>query len=85
MDGYTSLKGGQKEWDTKAPTVTCGWSQSRACLHAEPVPCRVLDPFMGSGTTVAVAERLGRVGIGVELQTAYLVLARRRTVQAGLL
>jgi DNA modification methylase len=46
---------------------------------------RVLDPFAGSGTTVAVAERLGRVGVGVELKPEYLGLGRRRTVQAGLL
>jgi DNA modification methylase len=46
---------------------------------------RVLDPFAGSGTTVAVAERLGRVGIGVELKPAYLTLARQRTIQMGLL
>jgi DNA modification methylase len=37
------------------------------------------------GTTVAVAERLGRVGIGVELSAPYLRLARQRTIQAGLL
>jgi DNA modification methylase len=39
---------------------------------------RVLDPFAGSGTTVVVAERLGRVGIGVECKSEYLHLARAR-------
>jgi DNA modification methylase len=64
--------------------ATLGWSPG--CAHeADPVPCRVLDPFAGSGTTVAVAERLGRVGIGCELKPEYLALAKRRTVQAGLL
>lgn len=40
--------------------------------------CLVLDPFAGSGTTVAVAESLGRRGIGLELSWDYLQLAKRR-------
>lgn len=43
----------------------------------------VLDPFVGSGTVVAVAERLGRRGVGVDLR--YQDLARERTAQRGLL
>ncbi|WP_408938859.1 DNA methyltransferase [Helicobacter fennelliae] len=27
---------------------------------------RVLDPFMGLGTSVKVADKLGRIGIGIE-------------------
>jgi DNA modification methylase len=42
----------------------------------------VLDPFCGSGTTVAVAERLGRHGVGVDL--TYHGLAKERTAQRGL-
>lgn len=38
----------------------------------------VLDPFMGSGTTALVANRLGRKFIGVELSPAYIRLARAR-------
>jgi DNA methylase/Helix-turn-helix domain len=72
-----------QRWETINRTT--GWAPSCACPPAEPVPCRVLDPFAGSGTTVAVAERLGRVGIGVELKAAYLRLAWARTRQAGLL
>lgn len=44
----------------------------------------VLDPFLGSGTTGAMAERLGRRWIGIELSAEYAALARRRTAQAGL-
>lgn len=47
-----------------------------------PLGGRVLDPFVGSGTVVAVAERLGRRGIGVDL--TYQDLARARTAQRGL-
>ena len=36
----------------------------------------VLDPFMGTGTTVRIAKRLGRHGIGVEQQTHYFELAQ---------
>ena len=39
----------------------------------------VLDPFMGYGTTVAVAERMGRRAIGIELVPEHLEIARGRT------
>ena len=39
----------------------------------------VLDPFAGYGTTVAVAERMGRRAIGIELVPEHLEIARRRT------
>jgi modification methylase len=38
----------------------------------------VLDPFFGTGTTGAVARRLGRRWIGIERETAYLKVARER-------
>jgi modification methylase len=38
----------------------------------------VLDPFFGSGTTGAVARRLGRNYIGIERDATYVELARRR-------
>lgn len=38
----------------------------------------VLDPFFGTGTTGAVAKRLGRRFIGVERDPGYVALARRR-------
>ncbi len=44
----------------------------------------VLDPFSGSGTVLAVAERLGRRGVGTDLNPAYHELAKTRTAQRGL-
>jgi len=43
-----------------------------------PVPCVVADIFAGSGTTVLVAQELGRTGIGIDLSMDYAKLARRR-------
>lgn len=38
----------------------------------------VLDPFMGSGTTIMAAERVGRRGFGLELDPLYVDVAVRR-------
>lgn len=52
-------------------TITTGWQPT--CEHdAEPVPCTVLDPFHGSGTTGIVALRLGRAYVGVDISAEYL-------------
>lgn len=42
----------------------------------------VLDPFTGSGTTGAVAKRLGRNFLGIELNPAYCQMARERIATA---
>lgn len=44
----------------------------------------VLDPFSGSGTTLIVARRLGRKSIGIELNTEYCVMQRKRLAQREL-
>jgi len=52
---------------------------SSSCSHkAEPVPCIVLDPFGGSGTTKNVADRLGRRGVMCELKMEYIDMAKKR-------
>ena len=43
-----------------------------------PVGGVVLDPFLGSGTTGAVAKRLGRQYIGIDLNPAYCQAAEKR-------
>jgi DNA modification methylase len=42
----------------------------------------VLDPFAGSGTTAAVAKKLGRNFIGFERELSYINLARERVEKA---
>jgi DNA modification methylase len=47
-------------------------------LAGAPMGGVVLDPFLGSGTTAAVATEFGRRYIGIELNSAYVALARSR-------
>jgi DNA modification methylase len=63
---------------TKAPTsVTTGWAPT--CEHKAPaLPCVVLDPFCGAGTTGVVAKKLGRKFIGIDLKREYLDMAQKR-------
>ncbi len=41
----------------------------------------ILDPFFGTGTTGAVAKRLGRHWVGIEREDAYIAAARDRIAQ----
>ena len=55
----------------------------KPCIKAGcPEGGTVLDPFAGSGTTLAVAAELGRNGIGCELKPEYIGLAERRIKDA---
>ncbi|MBR8428406.1 MULTISPECIES: DNA-methyltransferase [Burkholderia] len=57
---------------------------ARRCVLAGSRPGDIVfDPFMGSGTTAAVAAGLGRRFVGCELNPAYASLQRERLARAG--
>jgi len=43
----------------------------------------VLDPFLGSGTTVAVAQQWGRRAIGIDIRQSQIELCKRRIANAA--
>lgn len=62
-------------------TRAVGWHPGCACGES-PVPCTVLEPFAGSGTTLAVAIKHGRHAIGIELNPDYKPLIMKRLKEA---
>jgi len=79
--GGERLKGddGKKAHPTQKPE-----SLLFRCLMAASNPGDlILDPFFGTGTTGAVAKRLGRHFIGLERDHTYAALARRRIAEVS--
>ena len=71
------------ECDGTGKTTVEVWSQE--VLERWPTrPAIVLDPFAGSGTTLMVAEELGRWWIGIDICEDYLPQIRKRTAQRSL-
>lgn len=62
---------------------TIGWTAGCECC-ADSVPCTVLDPFAGSGTTGLAANRLGRRAVLIEKSSQYCQIIRQRTRETGL-
>jgi len=61
---------------TQKPVSLMAW-----CLGFFPAARVVLDPFMGSGTTLIAAKQAGRKAIGIEIEERYCEIAAERLAQ----
>ncbi len=59
-------------------TKTIGWRPTCKCDAGKPIPCTIIDPFGGSGTSGMVARQEGRRCVMIELNREYAKLHRRR-------
>lgn len=62
---------------TQKPVALMEW-----CLGFLPNAETILDPFMGSGTTLVACQRMGRKGTGIELDEEYWHIACERVHKA---
>jgi len=65
-------------WAFPAAWAEAGWAPSCACPANTPVPCAVLDPFGGAGTTALVADRIRRDATIIDLNPEYREMAKDR-------
>lgn len=65
-----------REHPTQKPLELMSW-----CLSFAPDAETILDPFMGSGTTLRAAKDLGRKAIGIEIHEPYCEVAAKRLSQ----
>lgn len=68
-----------KEHPTQKPLAVMSWAINQAGEVNT-----ILDPFMGSGTTLVAAKNLGKRAIGIERELKYCDIAVRRLAQQTL-
>jgi len=73
-----SERGQRAVHPTQKPVALMEW-----CLGFLPDAKTILDPFAGSGTTLVACQRMGRQGIGVELDPDYFAIACKRVDEAA--
>ena len=67
-----------REHPTQKPVGVMEW-----CInHLPDTSDTILDPFMGSGTTLVACEKMGRAGTGIELDPEYFDIACKRVDEA---
>ena len=79
-DSYRHGQPGKVDHPTQKPMSTAALLIERSSLPGD----LVLDPFMGSGTTLRAAKDLGRRAIGIEIEEKYCEIAVGRLAQGVL-
>lgn len=64
---------------TQKPVAVMTW-----CLSFFPEAQTIIDPYMGSGTTLVAAKMLGKRAIGIEIERSYCDIAIERLAQGNL-
>jgi site-specific DNA-methyltransferase (adenine-specific) len=84
LDDFGRTRGSDSSWrDAQHGHI---WGQAESSVF-EPISRlsdegeTILDPFMGSGTTLVAAKQLGRKAIGIEIEERYCEIAVKRLAQ----
>ena len=86
---YDLTRGQFYKWRRNVWFITPEYDRTHLAPYPEELPRRlikffsfvgqtVLDPFLGSGTTIKVANELGRNSIGIEIDRSYVEMAKKR-------
>ncbi len=68
-------------WFRFSAGFSATWAESVITQAFARGPCRVFDPFAGSGTTLLAAENAGVQGLGVEAQPFLYRVARAKLLR----
>lgn len=77
IGAYRDSESGERNFHpTQKPLALMRW-----CLGLLPKAQTILDPYLGSGTTLVAAKHLGKRGIGIEIEEKYCDISVQRLAQ----